>query len=116
MPAASGRGRTQTPAERGPMLEDGLVIELSRKLIEHLKAGGVAEEDLSLEAAAALARALYGRRILSLGLAAELADVPRDEFVADIARRGLPLIDLPAEEVERELEAVDALLSRKKAK
>ncbi|MDP6107567.1 MAG: UPF0175 family protein, partial [Candidatus Brocadiia bacterium] len=91
-------------------------VPVAWKLIEHLKAGGVAEEDLSQEAAAALARALYGRRILSLGLAAELANVPRDEFVADVARRGLPLIDLPAEEIERELEAVDALLRRKKPK
>ena len=96
------------------MLEDGLVIHVSPKLVTHLMAAGVEEAELRTVAAGALARSLYERKVLSLGLAAELADVERAELVADLADRGVPLINLPLDQAESELALVDTMLQRKR--
>lgn len=96
------------------MLEEGLKLDFSSKLRDHLMAGNVDEADLRAMALEAIAQGLYRRKVLSLGLAAELAGLRRAEFVSRLAAGATPLIDLPAEEVERELALVDGLLRRKK--
>lgn len=96
------------------MLEDGLVIEIKSKFIDHLTVAGVGEDDLREIALRALARGMYRRKVLSLGLAAQLADQDRAEFVTDLAQHNVDIIDLLADDAERELTMVDSLLGRKK--
>ena len=96
------------------MLEEGLKLDFSSKLRDHLMAGNVDEADLRAMALEAIAQGLYRRKVLSMGLAAELAGLRRAEFASRLAAAGTPLIDLPAEEVQREIALVDGLLHRKK--
>ena len=62
--------------------------------------------------AAWIGRELCRRRCLSLGLAADLAGTDRAQFLAELAVYGIPVIDLPAGETQREFETVDAMLDR----
>ena len=96
------------------MLEDGLLIEIGSKIADHLRAAGVEEAELRRIATWSVARWLYRRKVLSLGLSAELAGVERAEFTAGLARDGVPLLDLPEEEASRELDLVDVLLRRRR--
>ncbi len=46
----------------------------------------------------------YSQGIISQGKAAEIAGMSRGEFIDELARRGVPVIQVTEEELERELE------------
>lgn len=54
-----------------------------------------------------LAVNLYQSHELSLGKAAELARMPKLEFTEYVSRLGIPVVDYPAEELDRELAGFD---------
>ncbi|MFZ1389857.1 MAG: UPF0175 family protein [Thiolinea sp.] len=51
----------------------------------------------------ALAEYLFKEGVLSLGKAAKLAGMPYVLFTEYLSRRGIPVVDYPAEELEAEL-------------
>lgn len=54
-----------------------------------------------------LAVNLYQSHELSLGKAAELAQMPKLEFTEYVSRLGIPVVDYPAEELDQELAGFD---------
>ena len=94
------------------MLEPELVIELNEKVLEQLRAVGLEGDDVVRAARSALAREMLRGHHLSIGLAAELAQVERAEFVAQVRAHGMALIDLPDDEMEREFALVDSMLGK----
>jgi len=91
------------------MIEPELTIVLSQKLAEQFQVQGL-EFELDGLARRALALECFRQGHLSMGLAAELAGLERAQFVAALAQRRIPAIDLPDEEFDRELSNVDAMM------
>lgn len=61
-------------------------------------------EDFAREATKVLAVKLYEMGKLSSGRAAELAGVPRINFLQSLAQFGAPMFDLTKEELDRDLQ------------
>ncbi len=92
------------------MIERELTIELTGKLAEQFQVSGLDQDDLERLARWAVAIESYRRGYLSAGMAADLAGADRAEFVASLAARCPSVIDLPDEDIERELSVVDAMM------
>lgn len=67
---------------------------------EHLLKEGVA---------VALAVRLFAEKVISLGKAAKLARLSNESFIAQLGAMGVPAVDYPPEELDAELEAIEAL-------
>ena len=78
---------------------------------ELLAAAELSAEDPSLSAARLVALELFREGKVSLGRAAELCSTPLASFMEFAASRGVPVIRYSAEDVERELEALERPLS-----
>ena len=74
-----------------------------------LNAHGMFKEHLAEDARRILAMRYFQDRILSLGQAADMANLNRWDFIQLLSREGIPVIDLSSEEFESELAAVDDL-------
>jgi predicted HTH domain antitoxin len=48
----------------------------------------------------------YRERKLSLGQAAELADIPKDEFMRECGRHGIPAINYPSTDLHDEIKSL----------
>jgi len=94
------------------MAENELRIELSEKLTEQFRAKGQSTEGLTRLSRRLLATELFRTRCLSLGQAAELAGTERSLFTKQLSEAGVPLIDLPREELQKEFETVAAMLRK----
>ena len=70
-----------------------------------LQASGLTEEELTLE----IAVALYQREILSLGKAAELANLHRLAFQAALSERQVP-VNYGLEDLEADMDTLDRVL------
>jgi predicted HTH domain antitoxin len=70
-----------------------------------LQASGLTEEELTLE----IAVALYQREILSLGKAAELANLHRFAFQAALSERQVP-VNYGLEDLEADMATLDRVL------
>lgn len=70
-----------------------------------LQASGLTEEELTLE----IAVALYQREILSLGKAAELANLHRLAFQAALSERQVP-VNYGVEDLEADMATLDRVL------
>jgi prevent-host-death family protein len=68
-------------------------------LDEHLLKEGVA---------VALAIRLFAEKVVSLGKAAKLAQLPIEAFIAQLGAAGVPAVDYPPEELDEELAAIEA--------
>lgn len=66
---------------------------------EHLLKEGVA---------VALAVRLFAEKVVSLGKAAKLAQLPIEAFISRLGALGIPAVDYPPEELDEELAALDA--------
>ena len=66
---------------------------------EHLLKEGVA---------VALAVRLFAEKVISLGKAAKLARLPIEDFIARLGAMGIPAVDYPPEELDEELDALEA--------
>ena len=69
----------------------------------------MSDEEFSREARVVLAAKLYELGRVSLGVAAEIAGMPRLDFLGALARYGVPAINLKDEEVAHEIEAAREL-------
>ena len=58
--------------------------------------------------AIAIAVRLFAEKVVSLGKAAKLADLPTEEFLKHLGAMGVPAVDYPPEELDAELAAFKA--------
>lgn len=73
-----------------------LVVSIPESLPDAMQ---TSPEGFAREAKMAMAVKLYELKRLSSGMAAQLAGVSRVEFLLELHRYGVPVIDLTAEEV-----------------
>lgn len=66
---------------------------------------------LDLAGVRALATALFRDGHLSLARAARVAHIPLSGFIAHLSRLGIPVIQMSAAEVERDLQTLDQWLA-----
>jgi len=95
------------------MIEDEITLNLTDRVAEQLRAKGLDEEELAAHVRLGVAVELLRAGHVSVGLAAELAGMERAEFLAELGRRGVPLIALSDEETTLEFETIDAMLGGK---
>ena len=79
-----------------------MLLDISDQI---LQASGLTEEELTLE----IAVALYQREILSLGKAAELANLHRFAFQAALSERQVP-VNYGLEDLEVDMATLDRVL------
>lgn len=73
-----------------------LVVSIPESLPDAMQ---TSPEEFAREAKMAMAVKLYELKRLSSGMAAQLAGVSRVEFLLELHRYGVPVIDLTAEEI-----------------
>jgi prevent-host-death family protein len=66
------------------------------------------EQLLRAGVAVALATRLFAEKTLSLGKAAKLAHLSIEDFIAHLGAQGIPAVDYPPEELDKELAALRA--------
>mgnify|MGYP003347841577 CR=1 FL=1 len=71
--------------------------------VEMLDATQKTPQEFAREAKFAMAAKLYEMKRLSSGMAATLAGVSRAQFIADLHHYGVPVIDLPPDELSSDL-------------
>jgi predicted HTH domain antitoxin len=96
------------------MLEAQIVIPLPDTVREQLQFNKFQQEDIEADARLALARALYARGDLTVGLAAQLAGLERGAFMARLAESGDAIVCLPEEELKKEFDKIESMLGDKK--
>lgn len=74
-----------------------------------LQARGIFPEKLSEQVQRLLAMRFYQERILSLGKAARLADMPRTDFIEYLAENDVPVLDFTSDELDVEFAATDRI-------
>ncbi len=87
-----------------------LTFDLPNELLTTLQAAGYTPKLLEAEARRSFATALFSRKVLSLGQAAQLAGMNLWEFIPFLSEQGIAVADYDEAEVERELETVEWLL------
>lgn len=85
------------------MLE--IKLNISENLLISLNQN-VEEFEQQLRLASALE--LFKSHKLSLGKAAELAELSRIDFMFELGKRKIPIIDYPPEDLEKELEVFES--------
>jgi predicted HTH domain antitoxin len=83
-----------------------LSVQIPESLQSALELAGYSAESLGVEARRALAASLYARRVLTLAQAAHLAEMPIREFIPFLASIGLPAVNYPPEELDRDVESI----------
>jgi len=78
--------------------KDGRLLFVAVPMDEHLLKEGVA---------VALAVRLFAEGAISLGKAAKLAQLPLEEFIRHLGVMGVPAVDYPPEELDKELAALE---------
>lgn len=73
-----------------------LVVQIPQSLPDAMQRS---PEEFAREAKMAMAVKFYEMKRLSSGMAAQLAGVPRVEFLLELQRYGVPVIDLSADEI-----------------
>ncbi|HUT31861.1 MAG TPA: UPF0175 family protein [Planctomycetota bacterium] len=87
-------------------------LDLQDGLRAALGAAGYTAERLSEEARRQLAAALFARKVLSLGKAAELAGMSLWDFIPFLGQHEIPYLDYDEDEWKKELEAARPLFQR----
>ena len=105
-------GLKNNPTEALRKSQDDLVVVMNRDRPDALMVGLASTGALDLAGVrAALATALFRDGHLSLARAARVAQMPLPEFMAHLSRLGIPVIQMSAVEVERDLETLDQWLA-----
>ena len=73
-----------------------IVLQLPQSLPDAMQRS---PEEFTRDARMAMAVKFYEMKRLSSGMAAQLAGVPRIEFLLELHRYGVPVIDLTADEI-----------------
>ncbi len=105
-------GLKNNPTEALRKSQDDLVVVMNRDRPDALMVGLASTGALDLAGVrAALATALFRDGHLSLARAARVAQMPLPGFMAHLSRLGIPVIQMSAVEVERDLETLDQWLA-----
>lgn len=105
-------GLKNNPTEALRKSQDDLVVVMNRDRPDALMVGLALTGALDLAGVrAALATALFRDGHLSLARAARVAQMPLPGFMAHLSRLGIPVIQMSAAEVERDLETLDQWLA-----
>ena len=105
-------GLKNNPTEALRKSQDDLVVVMNRDRPDALMVGLASTGALDLDGVrAALATALFRDGHLSLARAARVAQMPLPGFMAHLSRLGIPVIQMSAVEVERDLETLDQWLA-----
>ena len=105
-------GLKSNPTEALRKSQDDLVVVMNRDRPDALMVGLASTGALDLPGVrAALATALFRDGHLSLARAARVAQMPLPGFMAHLSRLGIPVIQMSAAEVERDLETLDQWLA-----
>jgi predicted HTH domain antitoxin len=88
------------------------LLELSERLLKQLQVCGLDKMEIRRISRLALAVELFRLKHLTMGLAAELAGLKRHEFMAQLAERHMPIVDLPDAELAREFKTVDVMMGQ----
>ena len=100
-------------ARRGQLSQIGgeqmfsLTLDLPSELSIPLSVAGYNREKLTEEAKRLLAVALFQRNALSLGQAANLANMPLWDFIQFLGQQGIPVAEYDDEEIQQQLETVE---------
>lgn len=86
------------------------VLEISEDAYLALSSNGYTKERISVEAKWFLAAEFFRRGILSLGKAAELADLHLGRFITLLDASGIPVVDYDDEELDYEFETAEGLV------
>lgn len=86
------------------------VLEMSKDAYLALSSNGYTKERISLEAKRLLAADFFRRGILSLGKAAELADLNLGSFINLLDASNIPVVDYNDEELDYEFETAKELV------
>ena len=92
-----------------------VTLDFPERLRAALGAAGYTPERLSEEARRQLAAALFARRVLSLGQAAELACMSLWDFIPFLGQQGIAVADYDEDECKREMEAAEWLAKQRKS-
>jgi predicted HTH domain antitoxin len=87
-------------------MESTWTINLPKELELVLKAAGYNTERITHEAKCYLAAGLFSKKILSIGQAAQLAEMSLWDFIPFLGEQGIPVADYDKEEAEKEVESV----------
>ena len=105
-------GLKNNPTEALRKSQDDLVVVMNRDRPDALMVGLASTGALDLAGVrAALATALFRDGHLSLARAARVAQMPLPGFIAHVSRLGIPVLEMSAVEVERDLETLDQWLA-----
>lgn len=105
-------GLKNNPTEALRKSQDDLVVVMNRDRPDALMVGLASTGALDLAGVrAALATALFRDGNLSLARAARVAQMPLPGFIAHLSRLGIPVLQMSAVEVERDLETLDQWLA-----
>lgn len=85
------------------------VLEISQDAYLALSSNGYTKERISVEAKRLLAVEFFRRGILSLGKAAELADLNLGGFISLLDASNIPVVDYDNEELDYEFETAKEL-------
>lgn len=107
---SSGIRTPLSPLFRANMIEPKITIELDERVVDQLQAEGLEQRELEPVFPLALAVEFYRRRWVSLGLAADLADLDRVEFVRELADREVPLVGLSDQDARSEISRMKSML------
>jgi len=109
MKAVNVSGLKNNPSEALREARKDVVVVMNRDKPEALMigvelTGGRLDVDGVL---AALATSLFRDDMLSLGRSARLAGMTVGEFATHVSRQGIPVIKMPPEEVDRDIETME---------
>lgn len=105
-------GLKNNPTEALRKSQDDLVVVMNRDRPDALMVGLASTGAMDLAGVrAALATALFRDGNLSLARAARVAQMPLSGFMAHLSRLGIPVIQMAAADVERDLETLDQWLA-----
>lgn len=105
-------GLKNNPTEALRKSQDDLVVVMNRDRPDALMVGLAKTGALDLAGVrAALATALFRDGNLSLARAARVAQMPLAGFIAHLSRLGIPVVQMNAVEVERDIETLDQWLA-----
>jgi len=90
------------------------IIDLPEDLYLSLSASGLTKDRIASESRKLLALKYFKEKVVSLGRAAELADLSKWDFIEYLSENDVPVFDYDHDEVRRELKTADNLSDRLK--
>lgn len=105
-------GLKNNPTEALRKAQDDVVVVMNRDRPDALMVGLASTGTLEMAGVrAAMATALFRDGHLSLARAAKVAQMGMPAFIAHVSRLGIPVVQMTAAEVERDMDTLDQWLA-----